>query len=346
MPKKENKKRITMTDIAKKAGVSQTTVSFVLNNVEDANISDSTKKSVIDAANLLGYVPKVPRYFASLPQFSGTNSIGFVTDEIGISSYGGEALKGAQEAAWAHEKMLFVLNTEGIQDVEETAIRAMLERKVDGIILATMIRRELNPSIDIGEIPCVTMNGYCKDMSVTAFTTDEIYGGKIATQLLIEAGHRRIGFINGEMWMDAARERLVGYKKALAKAGISYDPDIVRDGNWRPDSGYRHTKELLSIPNPPTALFCGNDLIALGAYEAVHSMGLQIPNDISIVGYDDQEIASYLNPPLTTVRLPYYEMGQQSVLHLIKMINNRKKEKPFQKKMRSTIVQRNSVSSI
>ena len=346
MPKQAKNKRVTMTDIAKKAGVSQTTVSFVLNNVDAANISDSTKKSVLEAAALLGYVPNVPRYFANLPQFSSTNSIGFITDEIGISSYGGEALKGAQEAAWAHQKMLFVLNTEGIQEVEETAIRAMIERKVDGIILATMIRRELTPSVEIGTIPCVTMNGYCKDKSITAFTTDEIYGGKIATQLLIDAGHRRIGFINGEMWMDAARERLVGYKKALAEAGIPYDPGIVRDGNWRPDSGYQHTKELLSTPNPPTALFCGNDLIALGAYEAANGMGLQIPADLSIVGYDDQEIASYLHPPLTTVRLPYYEMGYQSVLHLIKTINNPQNEKPFQKKMLSTIVPRNSVSTI
>ena len=321
MPPNSKKRRITMTDIAKEAGVSQTTVSFVLNNVSAANISETTKQSVFTAASRLGYVPNVATYFSDQHQINNTNSIGFITDEIGISSYGGEALKGAQEAAWLHNKMLFVLNTEGIREIEDAAIKNMLERKVDGIVLATMIRRELTPNKKMGTIPCVTMNGYCLDKSITAFTTDEIYGGKIATQLLLKAGHKRIGFINGEMWMDAARERLVGYKKALKNSSIPFDEGIVRDGNWRPDSGYKHTMELLSNPNPPTAIFCGNDLIALGAYEAIRAKGLKIPEDISIVGYDDQEIARYLHPPLTTIRLPYYEMGQQSVLHLIELIN-------------------------
>lgn len=335
-----------MTDIAKKAGVSQTTVSFVLNKVEDANISEETKQKVLDAAMNLGYVPQVPKYFADGSSQKKTNSIGFITDEIGISSYGGEALKGAQEAAWNENKMLFVLNTEGIREVEEAAIDTMLERQVDGIILATMIRRELKLPEKIRSVPFVTMNGYFKDSGVTAITTDEIHGGKTATKMLLDAGHRRIGFINGEMWMDAARERLLGYQQALASAGIDYDNHIVRDGNWRPDSGYEFAKELLRLPDSPTAFFCGNDLIALGVYEAIREMGLSIPNDISIVGYDDQEIASYIQPPLSTIRLPYYRMGNQAVLQLIKMISNPAKAKTFQKKLLGTVVQRDSIAAI
>ncbi len=345
MPKSK-RNRITMTDIAKKASVSQTTVSFVLNKVEDANISEETKQKVLDVAINLGYIPQVPKYFADGSSQTKTNSIGFITDEIGISSYGGEALKGAQEAAWNENKMLFVLNTEGIREVEEAAIDTMLERQVDGIILATMIRRELKLPEKIRSVPFVTMNGYCKDSDVTAITTDEIHGGKTATKMLLEAGHRRIGFINGEMWMDAARERLLGYQKALASAGIDYDNNIVRTGNWRPDSGYEFAKELLRLPDSPTAFFCGNDLIALGVYEAIREMGLSIPDDISIVGYDDQEIASYIQPPLSTIRLPYYRMGNQAVLQLIKMISNPAIAKPFQKKLLGRVVQRDSIATI
>lgn len=335
-----------MTDVAKEAGVSQTTVSFVLNNVRDANISEQTWEKVIDTARRLGYTPNVPKYFRSGQKQTATRSIGFITDEIGTSSYGGEALKGAQEAAWKNKYLLFMLNTEGIRDVENAAVNTMLERQVDGIILATMIRRELKLTDNIRSIPCVTMNGYCVDSSVPVFTTDEIQGGKSATTMLLEAGHQRIGFLNGEMWMDAAQERLSGYKQALETAGIAYDPEIVRDGNWRPDSGYKFAKELLKLPNPPTAFFCGNDLIALGAYEAIQEAGLRIPQDISVVGYDDQEIASYIRPPLSTIRLPYYEMGKQSVLHLLNIINKLETAEPFQKKLSGVVVRRGSIAPV
>jgi len=333
-----------MTDIAKEAGVSQTTVSFVLNNVKDANISQQTWDKVIDTARKLGYSPNVPKYFRSKQNQTITKTIGFITDEIGTSSYGGEALKGAQEAAWKNKFMLIMLNTEGIRDIENAAVNTMLERQVDGIVLATMIRRELKLTDRHHSIPCVTMNGYCVDSSVPVFTTDEIQGGKTATAMLLEAGHRRIGFLNGEMWMDAAQERLSGYKNALEEAGISFDPEIVRDGNWRPDSGYKFAKELLTLPDPPTAFFCGNDLIALGAYEAIRESGLRIPKDISIVGYDDQEIASYIRPPLSTIRLPYYEMGKQSVLHLLKIIIKEEPAEPFQKKLPGVFVRRESIA--
>lgn len=146
--------------------------------------------------------------------------------------------------------------------------------------------------------------------------------------------------------MDAARERLIGYQRALARAGIVYDDSIVRDGNWRPDSGYEFAKELMKLSDPPTAFFCGNDLIALGAYEAIREMGLKIPDDISVVGYDDQEIASYIQPSLSTIRLPYYRMGNQAVSQLIKIINDPENTKPFQKKLLGTVVRRDSIATI
>ncbi len=142
-------------------------------------------------------------------------------------------------------------------------------------------------------------------------------GAFTATSHLIEKGHRRIGFVNGEPWMDASIDRLGGYRRALANAGIPFDSTIVRNGDWLPLQGHRHTLDLIAQMSPPTAIFCANDLMAIGALEAAAQLGLRVPEDISIMGYDDQELARYTNPPLSTLVLPNYEMGRRAVDLLI-----------------------------
>ena len=137
----------------------------------------------------------------------------------------------------------------------------------------------------------------------------EVAGGHAATDVLIRAGHRRIGYVNGEASMEASRHRLRGYRQALATADLPFDPDLVREGNWQPLSGYEATRELMRLTAPPTAIFCANDLMAVGCYEALRELGLRIPDDVAVMGYDDREIAQHLHPPLTTVLLPHFEMG-------------------------------------
>jgi LacI family transcriptional regulator len=127
--------------------------------------------------------------------------------------------------------------------------------------------------------------------------------------VLICASHRRIGYINGEASMEASRQRFRGYRQALATADLPFDLDLVREGNWQPLSGYEGARELMTLKRPPTAIFCANDLMAVGCYETLHELGLRIPDDVAVMGYDDREIAQHLHPPLTTVLLPHFEMG-------------------------------------
>jgi LacI family transcriptional regulator len=146
---------------------------------------------------------------------------------------------------------------------------------------------------------------------------DEQAGGFAATMHLIATGHRRIGFINGEGWLEAAGLRLKGYREALATSGIPFDAALVREGDWQVSDGYRQALSLLDLPDAPTALFCANDLMAIGALDAARERKLAVPRDVSVVGYDDQDIARYTHPPLTTVLLPNYDMGRWAAETLI-----------------------------
>jgi LacI family transcriptional regulator len=338
---KKNSRKPTMTDVAKLAGVSQTTVSFVLNNVSSANISEETKTRVLKAVKNLGYRNSSPVYDL---RDSRTHMIGFLTDEIGTSPFAGDALRGAQEMAWASNKMLVLLNTGGNKDVEEEAIQTLLDRQVEGIVYAAMFTREVNPPSTLGSIPTVLMNCFSKDKKYSSVIPSEVSGGRKATEELIKAGHRRIGFINGEPWMHATDARLDGYKKALESHGIEFAPEVICYGNWRPDTGYDSTMSLMSLPNPPTALFCGNDLMAVGAYHALAVLGKRIPQDVAVVGYDNQEqLAVYLKPPLSTVALPHYEIGRWAVKHLLQLIESDSNLPAVQEKITCPFISRESI---
>jgi LacI family transcriptional regulator len=338
---KKNQRRPTMTDVAKLAGVSQTTVSFVLNNVSIGNISEETKARVLRAVEKLGYRNSVSIYNL---RDSRTHMIGFVTDEIGTSPFAGDTLRGAQEMAWASNKMLVLLNTGGNKDVEEEAIQTLLERRVEGIVYAAMFTRQVTLPSSLESIPTVLMNCFSPDKKFSSVIPAEVNGGRRATEELIKGVNRRIGLINGEPWMHATEARLEGYKKALESHSIEFDPDLVCYGNWRPDSGYDSTMSLMALPNPPTALFCGNDLMAVGAYQALAVLRKRIPQDVAVVGYDNQEqIAVYLKPPLSTVALPHYEIGQWAVRHLLQLIESDNKMPVVQEKITCPFISRESI---
>ncbi|HEX8611484.1 MAG TPA: substrate-binding domain-containing protein, partial [Telluria sp.] len=169
----------------------------------------------------------------------------------------------------------------------------------------------------LGSVPTVLLNCHAKELDHCSVVPGEVLGGYAATMHLIEAGHRRIGFINGEPWLEAASDRLKGYRQALSSADIAYDPALVCEGDWQVSGGFEHAQRLLSLAQRPTALFCANDLMAVGAMDAARKLKLDIPGQLSIVGYDDQDIASYTQPALTTVVLPNYEMGRWAAATLI-----------------------------
>jgi LacI family transcriptional regulator len=309
-----------MYDVARLAAVSQTTVSFVVNNVPNANIAQETRDRVWAAVEQLGWRPNAMARGLSQRR---SHTIGLISDEIATSSHAGKIIQGAQDAAWAQTKMLLVINTANNREIERATLEMMLERQVEGLIYATMYHREVVPPAALAQVPAVLLNCYVADRSLPSVVPDELQGGRTATELLLRKGHRRIGFVNEIGPLPAMFGRLDGYKQALGSYGVPFEPSLVRAGTATAEGGYRCAAELMRLAERPTALFCYNDSMAMGAYDVVRELGLTIPDDVAIVGFDNHElIAAQLRPPLTTMELPHYEMGQWAVRYLLEQASS------------------------
>jgi len=305
---------ITMKDVAKRAGVSQATVSYVINNSAGQNIPLETRERVLSAARQLGYRPNSA---ARNMRTQRSSFIGFITDEIATTPFAGAIIKGAQDAARSHGCILLLVNTEGAPDIENAAIETMLEHRVAGIAYATMYHRSIVPPANLGEVPAVLLDCFSEDRSIASVVPDEVGGGRTATEILLNRGHRRIGFINDIDPIPATFGRLRGYQEALAAHCVAFDPNLVTVRQSHSHGGYDGTLALLQQPDRPTALFCFNDRVAMGAYDALRKHALSIPDDMAVIGFDNQEIiAAALHPGLSTMQLPHYQMGQWAIDYL------------------------------
>ena len=190
-------------------------------------------------------------------------------------------------------------------------------RSAPGLISGATRPRSVEPPPILHRKPAVLLNCYDAKRELPSVLPGDLLGGRAATERLIAGGRRRIALINGQEGIDASRDRLRGYRQALASNDIPFDPRLVFPGNWEPSSGYEGTQRLMDLPDPPDAIFCANDMMALGCYEALKERGLRIPEDISVVGFDDREIAQFMRPPLTTFVLPHYEMGAMAAELLV-----------------------------
>ena len=315
-----------MTDVAKAAGVSQSTVSMVLNQMSGARLSAATRSRVLDAAAALGY--RLPRPAAPAPAAAAASNaqpsrqvIGYLVDEISTSPHPVVSVDGARDAAWEQGCLLQVAVTRNHPGHEAALIAAFLAQPgLLGIVYSTIFTRAVVVPDALRSVPLVLLN--CHDSTSTApsVVPGEVAGGHAATERLIAAGHQRIGFINGEPWMEAAQDRFKGYRRALATADLPFDTALVRDGDWMSGTGFDATLSLMAEPRPPTAIFCANDLMALGALEALKQLGKRVPDDVALIGYDDQEISRHTHPPLTTMVLPNYEMGRAAVEALLAVL--------------------------
>ena len=331
-------RRPTMIDVANEARVSQTTVSLVLNHADGARLSAETRERVVKAAASLGY-QQVRRGFAP---GAAAASIGFICDEISTDPWTAIGLDGVREKAWERGLTVMVMATRGDADMESAALAQLTAQPLVGLIYATINTRLIDASAALLATPTVLLNCHVANGALPSVVPGEVAGGHAATDVLIRAGHRRIGYVNGEASMEASRHRLRGYRQALATADLPFDPDLVREGNWQPISGYDATRELMNLKSPPTAVFCANDLMAVGCYEALHGLGLRIPDDVAVMGYDDREIAQHLHPPLTTVLLPHFEMGSIATEILLDAASG-SLSRPRQIKVECPIVRRGSV---
>ncbi|MFD4371981.1 LacI family DNA-binding transcriptional regulator [Streptomyces sp. NPDC058486] len=301
---------VTMSDVARRAGVSRTAVSFVLNDRPGAAIPDETRRRILAAIEELGYRPNAGARALAAQR---SEWYGLIT-EIVTAPFAVDVIKGAQDRAWLDRKFLLIAASEGDPAQEAAALDKLLEQRVEGLLYATTWHRAVTLPRAAREVPTVLVNCYDAEGELPSVVPDEVTGGHRAARHLVRAGHERIGLINLDPGIPAAVGRREGYERALREAGLPLDPALVVSGHATADGGYTAACELLDRADRPTALFCANDRMAMGAYDAIKERGLRIPDDVAVVGYDNQElIAAYLRPKLTTLALPFEEMGARGV---------------------------------
>ncbi|WP_152365643.1 LacI family DNA-binding transcriptional regulator [Microlunatus speluncae] len=305
--------RATSQDVADRAGVSRSAVSLVLNGRGAGNIAEDKQAAIRRAARELNYSPNS---VALSLRNQRTRTIGLVTDEIATSAFGGKLLRGATDTAIAAGYLLLVIDTQGDVGQEEQAYELLLDRRVDALIFAAMSMHPHPASPAMINIASVLANCYEPDGRLPSVCADEVEGGRTAARILLDQGHRDIRLLAGTTDVDAARLRIDGYRTALAEAGAPV-PEPVTAG-WTIEAGYAAAMQVLDRPDRPTGVLCANDRCAVGVALAAAQLGLSVPEDLSIVGYDDDEnIAPAMHPLLTTVQLPHRAIGETATRLLL-----------------------------
>jgi LacI family transcriptional regulator len=303
-------RRVTLLDVARQAGVSRTTASFVLTGRRDMRISVDAEQRVLRAARELNYRPNL---MARSLRTRMTQTIGLISDTLATEPFAGEMVRGGLATALRMQHLLFIGETEGDPAVEERLVEDMLDRGVDGFLYASMFTRKARPPSALRGHPYVLVNCYSRDRHATAVLPDEHAAGTAAATALLDAGHREgihlVGVASPGLF--AAEERLAGVTTALAAAGTALAGR--HDCDWWPEPAYAVVHRLLANGTRPAALICFNDRIAFGAYQAVQEAGLRVPEDVSVVSFDDSDLAGWLRPALTSVALPHAELGRRAV---------------------------------
>ncbi|WP_169193741.1 LacI family DNA-binding transcriptional regulator [Devosia sp. MC1541] len=309
------KKRVTLADVALRAGLSTTAASMILTGKQDTRLSADAHAKVHEAANALGYRPNVA---ARALRTDKTRSIALISDYVATTRFASGLIRGAIAAAEEARYVVLVLETGGDPNREMKAVQAALDRQVDGVIFAAMRAREVTvPDVSIN-VPVVMLNSKNQRYPLTILP-DEYQGGRDAVRLLVEAGITE-GIVlighnaeaeQGRFRSEMISKRLAGIRDAMSEAGASFVKELSA-WDWEPDQGYVLTQSLL-IHTKPRALLCLNDRLAFGAYQALGERGFSVPKDVAVVSFDNDEIASYLRPGLTTIALPHEEMGQAAV---------------------------------
>ncbi|MXW57813.1 MAG: substrate-binding domain-containing protein [Acidimicrobiia bacterium] len=332
--------RVRLQDVADRAEVSTATASLVLNGKDDS-ISGETRTRVRAAARDLGYRPNV---LARSLRSQRTRTIGFISDEVATTPYAGAMIQGAQSVADEHGYVLLLANTDYHPNVEQRTVEALLDRQIDAAIYAIMYHRIVEPPTALGAIPTVILDSRPKDEAAFSWVApDEIGGATAAVEHLAKAGHRRIAMINDQVGPPAAVEREIAWRTVLEARGLDRHPDLLTYAATDSASGAQAATRLLEGENPPSAVFCFNDRIAAGVYIAATRLGLTIPRDLSVVGYDNQVlVAEAVDPGLTSVQLPHDEMGRWAMEQVLSLLD---KGAGLQyKRMPCPLVERGSVA--
>lgn len=298
----------TIRDVAHQAGVSVTTVSHVIN--ETRFVSDELRQRVLAAMADLDYQPNA---LARSLRRKQTHTLGMILPDS-ANPFFAEVAHSIERASFARGYNAILCNSGGDLDKELVYANVLMEKQVDGIIfVAAGLSTEHIQAILAREVPLVVVDRDLPGIEVDAVLCDNLGGGYAATQHLIQLGHRRIGCITGPSDVTPSAERVMGYRRALAEKGQPVDETLIQRGDFQFASGATAMHYFLSLPEPPTAVFACNDLMAIGAISAATELRRRVPDDLAVVGFDDVALASFSNPPLTTIAQPKQEMGELAI---------------------------------
>jgi LacI family transcriptional regulator len=309
-------KRATLADVAQLAGLSTTTVSMVLNDRPNTRLSRDAADRVRSAAAKLNYRPNPAARGLRLGK---TRTVGFISDEVTITRYASAMIRGLLEEAEKRDHTVLISESGRRADRIASALDLMLDRQADGIVFGLMGAKQIDVPV-LADLPVVIANA-TSSPGHPCVLPDEYRAGYDAAKYLLDRGHRRIGFIGrSEALLDPALSatigsRYAGLDAAMAEAGVSFAHQV--DGrHWEPDFGYSGAREILDQAEV-TAIISANDRVALGVYQAAQERGLRIPEDLSVISFDDEYLASYLRPKLTTMQIPYLEIGRTALQLLL-----------------------------
>ncbi|MCT4618237.1 MAG: LacI family transcriptional regulator [Marinisporobacter sp.] len=307
---------VTIKDIAKKLGISYTTVSRALNRKPQVN--EETMEKIIEEAKKMGYQPNalarglVKKY---------TKTLGLIIPDI-TNPYFPEIARGVEDAARKEGYNVLLCNTNWDQAQEEAYLKILQEKRVDGIIMKAVLDNDENLFHHMNT-PLVLLNSRSHEGNYNYVEIDNVRGGFLAAEHLIQSGYKRIGFIGGTTRSYSNNQRMEGYKLALKRYHYPVDEGIILNGEFNTKSGYDLMKKLLKLKNPPDAIFAGNDVIALGALYCVQEAKLNIPEDFGVVGFDHVDFAKIPQIQLSTIKQPKYYMAKQALDILMKEIKNK-----------------------
>jgi len=310
---------LTMKDIASHVGVSVSSVSLVLSGRGEGRVNAGVAQRIRQVADELGYVPN---QLARSLKTKQSRTLGVVSDQVATVPFSTHMLAGAQQAAWESGFMLMLIDTSGNDEVQTPAVQSLLQRNIEALIVASNYHRVVGVPLVPPTMPVVILDGRPADdahPTVDYVVPDEELGAYTSTRMLVEAGHTRIGFCNVSAYPIASTLRQRGYRRALEEGGIRPDPTLTVVAEYAA-TGYaiEPAGALLDRDDPPTAVFCFSDQTAMGFYAVARRLGLSIPEDLSLAGFDNQEfVAEALDPGLTTVQLPHREMGEWAVRRIL-----------------------------
>ncbi|HAS6642729.1 TPA: LacI family DNA-binding transcriptional regulator [Vibrio parahaemolyticus] len=329
----------TMKDIAKLAGVSTSTVSHVINKTRF--VSEEISERVNNAAKELNYY--APSALARSLKVNRTKTIGMLVT-TSTNPFFGEVVKGVERSCYHKGYSLILCNTEGDNERMRQSINTLLQKRVDGLIL--MCSSLEGERIDVFErypdIPVVVM-----DWGPMLFTSDKIQdnslrGGYLAAKYLIDSGHTEIGCITGPLIKHQAQMRYEGYKRAMNEAGLEFNANWIIESDFECEGGYQAFKKMAERGTLPSSIFVSNDMMAMGVINAANELSIKVPDDLSIIGYDDIHIAKFMSPSLTTIHQPKYRLGQAAVETLVRRLDDKSNEAQVVQ-LEPTLVVRNSV---